>query len=76
MELRRKFALLFSAAGCAFALMFPAPAPSLIEIGSPQYIEPLASAENFADSDATMISLRQQASAALASLQAAAAKQP
>ena len=79
MELRRKFALLFSTAGCAFALMFPAPMQrsDMIEIGSPpQHVATLASAENFADSDATMAALRQQATAALASLQAAAAKQP
>jgi hypothetical protein len=76
MEFRRKFALLFSAAGCAFALMFPAPMPGLgfSEIGSPPHIGSLASAENLADGDTTMAALRQQANAALASLQAAAAE--
>jgi hypothetical protein len=77
MELRRKFALLFSIAGCAFALIFPAPMPSLgtNEIVSLQHIYFLANAENLADGDATMVALRQQANAALDKLQTAAAKQ-
>jgi hypothetical protein len=74
MKLRRTFAVLFSAAGCAVALMFPAPRPGTIELT--QHFQQLASADNFADGDATMAALRQQADAALASLQAAAANRP
>jgi hypothetical protein len=74
MGLRRKFAMLFSIVGCAFALLFPAPIPGLgmIEIGSPQQIELQASVENVTDIDATMVALREQAHAALARLQATA----
>ena len=78
MKLRRQFAMLFSIAGCAFALVFPAPAPSLgdAEFAPLPRFEQLASVEPFADSDAAMVSLRQQAHAALAGLQTATARNP
>jgi hypothetical protein len=76
MKLRRKLALMFSVAGCAFALMFPAPMPGLdmIEMRAPQHIDFLAGAENTADSEAMMVAIRERAKAALAQLQTAAAK--
>lgn len=78
MEYRRQFALLFSAAVCALALMFPAPMPGMGfgGIGATRPTGPLASLEILADNDATMIALHQQAIAALANLQAAAATRP
>jgi hypothetical protein len=78
MQLRRKLALFFSVAVCAFALVFRAPAPSLghAEFAPLPRFDQMASVEPLAENDATMIALRQQASAALAGLQAAAAKRP
>jgi hypothetical protein len=78
MELRRTFALLFSIAVFAAALMFSAPAPrsATIKFAPPQHFQQLTSADNFADGDATMAALRQQANAALARLQTAAANRP
>jgi hypothetical protein len=75
---RREFALIISAAICAIAVIFPAPKPDLnaavqgtrFDIGS----QP--SAEAIAKDDVAMAALRQQASAALASLQAASAARP
>lgn len=83
MQSRRKFALLFSTVGCAFALLFPAPLPGLgmIETGAPPPVDALAfdaaaSAAMLADHDLAMATLRQQANAALAQLQAVSARQP
>ena len=78
MELRRKFALLFSVAGCAFALISSAPMLGLdmIAMRAPQHIDFMASAENTTDSEAMMVAIREQANAALATLQTAAAKHP
>jgi hypothetical protein len=77
-KFRREFALLITAVICAIAVTFPAPKPGLgfaargasFEIGS------RASAETLASNEATMAALRQQASAALASLQAGSAARP
>jgi hypothetical protein len=67
-----------AAAGCAFALISSAPMLGLdmIAMRAPQHVDFMASAENKADSDAMMVAIREQANAALATLQTAAAKHP
>jgi hypothetical protein len=67
-----------AAAGCAFALISSAPMLGLdmIEMRASQHIDFMASAENTTDSDAMMVAIREQANAALATLQTAAAKHP
>jgi hypothetical protein len=71
MKLRREFAVLISAAICAVALMFPAPKASqdLAWHGAPPFGF-AGGVEMSTDGDAAMAALHQQASAALASLQA------
>jgi hypothetical protein len=74
MHMRRKLALFFSVAVCAFALVFRANAPSLghAEFAPLPRFDQMANAEPLAENDAAMMALRQQAHAALAGLQAAA----
>jgi hypothetical protein len=76
-KFRREFAMLISAAICAIAVIFPAPKPGL---GFAERAMPptgaLANAEMLAEGDAVMAALHQQASAALASLQATSAIRP
>jgi hypothetical protein len=78
MKLRRNLALTFSVAGCAFALTFPAPMRGLdmIELRAPQHFDFKASVENTPDSSAMMVAIREQAKAAMATLQTTAAKYP
>jgi len=78
MKLRGKFVLLFGVAGCATALTFAALLSGLnvIKIRSPQHIDLKASVKDFPEGDNTMISVRQQAASALATLQGAADNHP
>jgi hypothetical protein len=77
MKFRREFAVLISAAICAVALMFPAPKVSqgLAWQSAPPFGFP-GGVEMSADGDAAMAALHQQASAALASLQAGSLARP
>jgi hypothetical protein len=76
MKLRRNLALMFSVAGCAFASTFSAPMRGLdmIELRAPQHFDFMASVENTPDDSAMMVAIREQAKAAMATLQTAAAK--
>lgn len=78
MKLHGGFVLLFGIAGCVTALTFAALISGLgiSKIHSPQHINSKSSVENFVEDDATLISLRQQAASALASLQNAADNRP
>ena len=71
MKFRREFAVLISAAICAVALMFPT--PKLGQVLAGHGAQPFGfpgGVEMSAEGDAAMAALHQQASAALASLQA------
>jgi hypothetical protein len=70
MKFRREFAMLICAAGCAVALMIPAPRPGLVisEHGTPPGGTDY-NVSNTATNDAVMIALRLEASAALDNLQ-------
>ncbi|HEX3710655.1 MAG TPA: hypothetical protein VHV56_12295 [Pseudolabrys sp.] len=70
MTLRREFAMLICAAGCAIALMIPAPRPGVALTGTRTL--PMAAdlgVGNTAANDAVMVALRLEANAALQSLQ-------
>jgi hypothetical protein len=71
MKFRREFAVLISAVICAVALMFPTPKLGQGLAGhSAQSFATPGGVEMSADGDAAMAALHQQASAALANLQA------
>ncbi|MDP2296432.1 MAG: hypothetical protein Q8M24_13365 [Pseudolabrys sp.] len=68
----RKWIALLSGLACAYVLLAPTPAPSLgsIESAAPHSIDALSGLEAHAAHETQMSALRQQASLALAQLQA------
>ncbi len=78
MKFRREFAFIITAAICAIVVTFPAPkpGPGFAARGASFEIGSQPSAETFASNETTMAALREQANAALASLQAASTARP